>query len=59
MITELTFTTLDLIELKRYNDSLNCYMFHKLLQRLLNRYITIHSGFYENFSILEYFWILR
>jgi hypothetical protein len=41
--------------LKRYNDSLNRYTFHKSLQRLVSRYITIRSGFYENFSALEYF----
>jgi hypothetical protein len=42
-----------MIKLKRYNNSLNRYIFHKSLQRLLNRYITIRYGFFENFSALE------
>jgi hypothetical protein len=46
-------------KLKRYNDSSNRYIFHESLYRLQNRYITIHSGLYAYFSILEYFLILR
>jgi hypothetical protein len=44
---------------KRYNDSMNRYTFHKSLQQLLNRNITIRSAFFENFSTLEYFLVLR